>query len=334
MNFSAIIDKNYISRLKALIQSLSIYCKKFNFYVISLDNETYDTFLDKKNCIPIKIRDIHEYYPELDVIQKERDRVSYIFSLSPFYPSYLLENYPHLNHICTLDADQFFFSSPKPIFELLQTYSVLITPHRFSKKLVELKYTRFGKNNVSFQVFKRDEIGFSCLSLWRKQCIEWCYDREENDLYADQKYLDFWEETFGDKVHVIQDIGLGLAPWNIENYKISKRFGNIFVDNNKLILFHYQGLRFLKNKITYTYLNNYIENIDINLYKVIYKKIIKCIYKQNVVVDFISRNSFDEKFIFENQKYCFIKKFFFYKLENYNNIKFFHFLRKILKLFK
>ena len=205
MNFSVILDKNYIARFKTLLNSLSRYSTSYTFYVISLDDETYSTFSKVKNCIPIKVSVILEYYPELKQLEYERDRVSFIFTLSPYFPSYILEINNHLKYICTLDVDQYFFSSPKPIFDLLERYSVLITPHSFSKRLLEANFNVYGKYNVSFQVFKRDEIGLNCLKLWREQCYNWCKDVAEEGLYAEQKYLDSWIMIFGENIYEIQN---------------------------------------------------------------------------------------------------------------------------------
>ena len=89
MNFSSIIDKNYISRLDGLLTSLRKYESNFQFYIVALDEETFLYYLSKTNCIPIRVQEIHAFYPQLDKIKADRDTVSYIFTISPFYPSFL-----------------------------------------------------------------------------------------------------------------------------------------------------------------------------------------------------------------------------------------------------
>ena len=311
MNFSSLINKNYIPRLKTLIHSLSYCCKGFNFYIIALDIETYNAFLKDKNCTSIHIDDLHDFYPELNEIQINRDPVSYIFTLSPFYPSYLLSRYPELSHICTLDADQYFYSSPASIFELLKTHSVLITPHRFSKLMEDRGLGVYGGFNVSFQVFKNDTVGLSCLKLWRAQCLDWCKDHLEDGKYADQKYLDTWKSFFGDAVYSIENKGLGLAPWNFENYKIKKEKKKIFIDEDELILYHYQGLKVLEYGFVYTYLDNYSLESPVLINKYVYKPIIASLLKITTKVDSFSRNNriFDFKFLKERSKYVFKRKY-------------------------
>lgn len=309
MNFSSILDKNYITRLDALLFSLNNYISEYKFFVVSLDDVTYNYYSTNKKCIPIHINEIHAFYPFLDKVKLERDHVSYVFTLSPFYPSFILQKHSDLNHICSLDSDQFFFSSPQPIFNLLATYSVLITPHRFTKKLLELNFERFGKYNVSFQVFKNDTAGNSCLGLWRDQCLNWCYDREENDLYADQKYLDSWSEKFPNKIFAINNVGVGLSPWNIDNYEIKLKSKKVLINNEPLILFHYQGLKLFDFGIIYTYLDHYFVTNTKIINRYIYPKIIKQLTVKKYSADKIIRNQLPFNTVFFREKEQFLFKY-------------------------
>ena len=324
MNFAVLIDKNYISRLDLLIYSLNKHCNFSNFFVVALDNFTFEYYKCRKQIITLKIDDIHLFYPELDSIKQERDYVSYIFTLSPFFPLYILENFIEIDNICTLDADQFFFSNPKPIFDLLDFYSVLITPHRFTDRLLKGNYDVFGRYNVSFQIFKNDKVGIECLELWKNQCLEWCFDKVEDELYADQKYLDTWKSIFGNSVYEIENKGVGLAPWNFEDLKIDKRYDGVYVNDDKLVLYHYQGLRVLENGIVYTFLDNYAENNLKPINKFIYKPIIYDLLKFTIKVDSISRNKliFDEEFLIKKSSYFFKRKYnLIFQLNKYQHYK-------------
>lgn len=313
MNFASILDKNYIPRLNALLYSLDKHESSFTYFVIALDIETSNFFQNRKNCIIITIDKIESNYPILKLLKNQRSSINYLFTLSPFYPSYILEAYPELDHICTLDVDQYFFSSPKPIFKLLDEYSVLITPHRFTSSLLNRGFEVFGKYNVSFQIFKNDETGLACLNLWRKQCVNWCFDHIEKDLYADQKYLETWNSHFENKILEITNKGLGLAPWNIENVRIIKKKNKIYVDNELLILYHYQGLKVLDYGFIYTYLDNYSENKVDTILNLIYKPILKKLLTFTVKVDSFIRNNlvFDINFLKEKSDYVIKRKFGF-----------------------
>lgn len=258
-HFATLFDHHYFSRAISLYQSLDNLKIDFTFYAITITEESAKLLTEyaKKNIIPISINDIEQQFPELIEIKKTRIGVNYIFTLSPYYPLYILQRFTNIPHICSLDADQYFFSSPEPIFNLLNLHSVLITPHRFSTIQIAEGFEVNGKYNVSFQVFKNDIIGNACLGLWRNQCSEWCEDKAIEGKFADQKYLESWESKFPHQIKIIDHIGLGLAPWNIQHYLITQKQNTVYVNSYQLILFHYQGLRILENSIIKSGLNIY-----------------------------------------------------------------------------
>lgn len=96
--------------------------------------------------------------------------------------------------------------------------------------------------NVGWVSFRRNENAFACLHWWRNKCIQWCYDRPENDCFADQKYLDKWPALF-QGVIVLRHKGANLAPWNIANYQLTKRAYGVWVDEQPLIFFHFHGFK-------------------------------------------------------------------------------------------
>ena len=67
--------------------------------------------------------------------------------------------------------------------------------------------------------FKNDRSGREALEWWRERCLEWCYNRHEDGKFGDQKYLDDWVERFKN-VRVINNIGVGVAPWNVNSYEL------------------------------------------------------------------------------------------------------------------
>lgn len=247
LNFTTIFDKNYLSRGWALYNSLKKNNSNFKLYIIAIDDIVFEHFnaLSDKHITCYKLGDIENEFPELLDLKKQRNHVSYLFTLSPFYPLFVLRKNPNIQHICSLDADQYFYSNPEKIFNLLEKADILITPHRFSDKQINKGLAVAGLYNVSFQIFKNNEIGLKCLNLWRQQCTDWCYDNYENEKFADQKYLESWFNIFDKRVLAIENKGLGLAPWNMSHYPITLKNNELIVSNDQLILFHYQGLRFV-----------------------------------------------------------------------------------------
>ena len=169
-----------------------------------------------------------------------RNRFEYCCTATPALPLHLLENRPELEEITYLDADLFFFSSPEPLFAELGDASVLITPHRFPDYLRH--YEANGIFNVQFMTFRSDERGMAALRWWHDRCVEWCYLRLEDGKFADQKYLDDWPDRF-EGVHVLRHPGGGLAPWNIDRHALRRENGQVLVDGEPLVFFHFHRVR-------------------------------------------------------------------------------------------
>ena len=85
----------------------------------------------------------------------------------------------------------------------------------------------------------------ACLEDWRKKCIEWCYDYydEKNKRFADQKYLDEWENLYPGKVMKLTDDISGLAVWNLNAYTITYLNEQVLSNNKKIIFYHFHGLK-------------------------------------------------------------------------------------------
>ena len=92
---------------------------------------------------------------ELKYAKKNREKVEYYFTLSPFLPLYILKNFS-VEVINYIDSDLYFFDSPRKIIDLLQDYSIIIVEHGIKTK-------RFGKFNVGWLTFKNDIISKDCL---------------------------------------------------------------------------------------------------------------------------------------------------------------------------
>jgi len=202
--------------------------------------------------------------PELLKVKPTRTVGEYCWTSTPFVPYYIFNHYLEIDDITYVDADVMFFSSPQPIFNELGDRSVLITPHRYTPKYD--KSSTSGIYCVQFVTFKRDKYSLEVLNWWRERCLEWCYNRVEAGKLGDQKYLDDWLERF-ENVHSLEHIGGGVAPWNVQQYKIHKEGSALKVDDTDVIFYHYHGFRLYTNK-----------EIDLSAYR-LGSEVVKYIYK-------------------------------------------------------
>ena len=259
--FATYFDKNYLSRGLVLYESLQNNTSEFILYVLCLDQETVNFFHINEETYPqvkcLTIEELENDDSDLKKCKNNRSRIEYYFTISPCLPLNLLKKY-NIPHICSLDADILFFSDPSKLFDYLNAASIIITPHKFSAELSGKE--QFGIFNVSFQLFKNDEVGLACLNKWREQCITWCgdYIDENTGFFADQKYLDSWPEEYGKKLIVLNDKVSGLAPWNLNKYKLSFRNDKLYSGNEAVIFFHFHGFKIFTHKWASNWFNPYL----------------------------------------------------------------------------
>lgn len=246
LNFCTLFDSVYLSRGVAMYESLKSQCVDFHLYIYAFDDVCYDFFCrNKLDYITVVSLDDFED-EELLSVKKSRSRGEYCWTCTPSIIKYTLEHY-RLKDCTYLDADLYFFASPQVLLEEVGMNSVLITEHRYTKKYDQTNTS--GKYCVQFVFFKNDERGRKVLEWWRNACLEWCYDRQEDGRFGDQKYLDDWMTRF-EGVCELQYLGGGVAPWNMQQYtfikKKSKVYGveNISEKRFEVVFFHFHSLAF------------------------------------------------------------------------------------------
>ena len=248
-NFCTLFDSNYLSRGIALYRSLEQYCENFHLYIFAFDSISY-RILKKLNLQKATIISLAEFEDEkLIEVKPTRTIAEYCWTSTSSTILYVLENF-NVDNCTYVDADVYFYSSPKPIFDELGNKSILITEHRYSPQYN--KELKAGKYCVQFVTFKKDDNGLNALKWWRDRCIEWCYARYEDGKFGDQLYLNDWTERF-EGVHVMKHLGGGLAAWNVQQYEFTKiddkLFGKEISTGNEfeVIFYHFHYLKFLQN---------------------------------------------------------------------------------------
>jgi hypothetical protein len=262
--FCTYFDCHYLARALVLYDSLKRNCADFKLWMLCMDEESYAALAKLKlpEVSLLTLSQLEQDDPDLRQAKTNRSLLEYYFTCTPSLPLFILKHNPAIDLITYLDSDLFFFSSIEPLFDEIGDNSIAIIAHRFSEAFRKCEMN--GIYNVSWVTFRRDDDGLSCLEWWRDRCLEWCYDRIEDNRFADQKYLDDWPSRFQNIV-VLQHKGANLAPWNVGNYQLSFRKGTIFVDDQPLIFFHFHAFKQLAG---------WIHDTQLAKYKVIPSKIV------------------------------------------------------------
>ncbi len=239
-NFCTLFDKNYLYKGLALYNSLTRNCNDFKLFILCMDDITYN-LLQKIDLEKVELISLEEFEdPELVKIKNTRTWAEYCWTCTASLILFLLKKYSDLEMITYLDADLFFYSNPSPVFDEFDGDYIFITEHNPSRELERLLI--YGKYNVQFIIFRNNSEGVRTLDWWRKKTISRCYSRRwgKNMQGGDQIYLNDWPARFK-KVHVLQNKKLCLAPWNVNKYILTSRNKDIYVDDTKLIFYHFHS---------------------------------------------------------------------------------------------
>jgi hypothetical protein len=242
-HYCTYFDHRYLTRGLALYASMRRHCRPFRLWALCMSEACYRALdaLSLPDLVPLRREDLEHDDGELRDAQLDRTPLEYYFTCTAALMAWLLKTQPSIAALTYLDADLFFFDSPRRLFEEFADSSTLIVPHRFSKRNEGLK--RWGEYNVGWVTFRRDADGLACLAWWRRSCIEWCHDRLEDERFADQKYLDQFPKRFR-RVGVIDYPGANLAPWNLDNHRLTAGAdGAPQVDGVPVTFVHFHGMR-------------------------------------------------------------------------------------------
>jgi hypothetical protein len=245
LHFCTLFDSNYLSRALAMYVSLEKYCQDFMLYCIAFDEKCL-TILTDLHLPKMTVISLHDFEdPELLRVKQTRTRQEYCWTCSSSSILYCIEKY-NLSMCTYVDADLLFFGNPKILLDEIKDNSIMLTEERLRENSEKIE--KNGRYCVQFMPFKNDDRGIKALTWWRERCIEWCYNRLEDGKNGDQKYLDDWTERF-QGVHVMENMGGGVAPWNMFQYNIEKENDRFFVKEKRtgkrwpFIFYHFHSTK-------------------------------------------------------------------------------------------
>jgi hypothetical protein len=161
----------------------------------------------------------------------------------PMMDKLLSEGY---DAVVYLDPDTALFSPLVDVVDMLERYSIVLTPHLVQAEGTmtgvvdnEIGSLKHGVYNLGFVAVRNDPSGAEFARWWRDRLLHFCHDDVPNGLFTDQRWCDLVPALF-DGVGVLRNSGYNVASWNLATRPI--RFdseGNIYSGNAKLRFFHF-----------------------------------------------------------------------------------------------
>ena len=212
-----ICAKNYLAQALTLKHSVEITNPNVNFFIFLSDDvegeELPEVILLDDNWIPQWRKMAFKY-----------NVIEFSTSIKPFCIDYLFNK--GYENVLYIDPDIYVYKSLKDIFEILESKSIVLTPHRCTMfddmrgPTSELIVSLVGVYNLGFIGIRNDKIGKRVVNWWKNRLHDYCYDDKEQGLFVDQKWMNFVVGYFPDDVYISHDLGLNMALWNIQEREL------------------------------------------------------------------------------------------------------------------
>jgi hypothetical protein len=242
IRFCTLFDGRYAARGLVMLESLEVYRHPADeIIVLAIDEIACRTVkqLGRPHWRILGVKDLQD--SDLNALEHSRPRREFCWTCTPALSTFLVRNGRDDDVVAYLDADLLFFQDPRLLLRELDGGSVLIHEHRFSPDRVAWQSSS-GRFNVGFVAFKVGPEARACAERWRTQTIGCCELDPAKGLCGDQAYLTEWPSLYPN-LRIMKNIGGGVAPWNIAQYRVGRNGKGPTVDGQPIVFFHYHALR-------------------------------------------------------------------------------------------
>lgn len=247
-NLCTLFDSHYLDKGLVIYDSIKMVSYNFHLYILAMDDKCYEVLQDLAlpYVTPVKLQDFET--EEILKAKSTRSKGEYCWMCMPPFIKYLLKNF-NLDYCTEIDADMLFYQDPQILIdELIDSgCSVQFVEHRFAKN--DKREWFVGKYCTQLNTIKNDEIGNVFLDEWIEKCYESTAAIKDGIHWGEQKYLDPLVEKYKKHVHSLENLGGGVAPWNLKQYRYVNTINNkIFLEEKKsgkvfsLVFYHFEGL--------------------------------------------------------------------------------------------
>jgi len=242
LSIVTLFDHHYAARGLVMLESLARHCPApFEATVLCMTPEARRivSALGTRGVRTLSVEDLDD--PELLALRGVRPHRDFCWTATPALLRHALRHAAPGDVVAYLDADLMFFADPMQLLRELDGCDILIHEHRYAPDRAAWQRTS-GRFNVGLVAFRPSEQAHACLQRWYRQCLEKCELDPEHGYCGDQGYLDEWPGRY-DRLSILGHIGGGVAPWNVDQYAVTRGREGPMVNGVPVVFYHYHALR-------------------------------------------------------------------------------------------
>lgn len=235
--FCTIVTSDFIPIAKSLSESIKQFNKQIELHVLVVDAH-HDADPREGNFHTLKEISNVEFFHEIEKkYSKKHKKDKFRWSLKPVFINHLLSE--GFEKVIFIDPDLYFFNDFTFLFDDLNNYNVLLSPHwrSLDPNVDRRDFTR----NYSNGLFNGGLVGFNKKAInsvlwWAKMCSYACEIDLKKGLYVDQGYLTLLP-LIEENTKIIHHRGCNVASWNdIENQRVEIN-GEVYINGKYPIIF-------------------------------------------------------------------------------------------------
>lgn len=239
---ATIVAKPYLAFARVLARSFRAWHPDVPFFVFVADE--LDGRIDPR---------VEPFEPiawdEVDVSHRERLRFHYAmqplsYACTPWLLAHLLAR--GYERVLFFKQETRVLASVAPLFERLQTASILLTPHLLEPPHTdapgrELNILLSGTFNVGVLGVRQSPDTARFLSWWQDRLARGCRHDVGAGMHFEQRWLDLVPAYF-DGVAVLRDVTCNVAHWNLPDRRVSlDAHGRVLVNGEICRVFRFSG---------------------------------------------------------------------------------------------
>lgn len=269
-----ICAKNYIGLAKIMEKSMYKYTDTIDFFIVVADEfDLQEKIVENNILIAKNILSMEE--KKWIALTFKYNITEFCTCIKPFVFQYFFQKMDYAK-VCYFDPDILFFDSVDAIFDEMENYEILVTPHNVyfdvteNSRSLEDEIKGAGIFNFGFVGLSKGLYTMRILEWWGTRLLDKCFIDTSKVLFTDQLWGNFLPSYLPqDALNISRSLGMNVAPWNFSERKIELDINRYYVvarnDNtarrDKLIFVHFSGYDYMA--ITRGNIKQYNYNHDI-----------------------------------------------------------------------
>jgi hypothetical protein len=240
-HFCTITTADHLYKTLALRDSIVAQESEAVLHVLCLDVLATQTPSDNIIFYSSEMLSLYPVAAKVQAVYKDsKDKLRWCFK--SVFLRYLTEH--KADKVVYTDNDIYFHGHYRFLFDLLDEYNFLLTPHHYprdphlNQNWLETNF-KVGLYNAGFIGVNKGAV--SSLVWWAECCAYRCEKNPLRGAFDDQKYLDLIP-VMNEKAHIVRHKGCNIAEWNKDEIKRSLKDGKVWLDEVfPLVFIHYNG---------------------------------------------------------------------------------------------